>query len=307
MKRYLVKMLPLVHLCVWVSACLLLAAGPSQAVLIDGFSSDSNDRFANSSSFTADGYDLSGVALSNDSKWLTMVSPNVYLSANHFKPGIGASVTFYGSNDPLGGSVVRTVTNNRERILSSDLWIGTLDSPLPSGYGYYSFATEDITTGTGNGQGSFNASPYAGENAFIFGRSPNNFAISKDMSVGRNRLDLWWDVVSVKGTVDSAIGSLVDESDDPNYVQHEAYLQPGDSGGPMFVDIGGNLRLVGINWFIDDDPASDFNGQSYVGNYDGVIQEFIEANPIPEPSAQALLASALLLAACGTRSRPSRM
>ena len=44
------------------------------AIQIDGFSSATNDRFANNSSFVADAFDLSGVGISNNGRWATMVS-----------------------------------------------------------------------------------------------------------------------------------------------------------------------------------------------------------------------------------------
>ncbi len=264
------------------------------AIIIDGFTTMTNDRFSNSASFVAADYDLSGVALNGT--WATMVSSNVFLSANHYHPGVGGTLTFYGSNDPSGPSVTRTVSAGQQ-IGTSDLWMGVLDSPLPSSYTYYDFATEDIWSRT-----EFDASPYAGVNAFLFGLSPTAWPVAQDMAVGRNVLDLWF-VEEESAGVD-AIGSVVNTSGDTNYVTYEAYIQSGDSGGGMFVDDGtGNLKLVGINWFILSIGARNANGQSYVGNYDADISAFIAAHQIPEPSAFLLLASAGIVLACSSRRR----
>jgi hypothetical protein len=39
-----------------------------------------------------------------------MVSPKVFLSADHFFPANDVSVTFYTGNDPDGSSLTRTVS-----------------------------------------------------------------------------------------------------------------------------------------------------------------------------------------------------
>lgn len=286
MNRTVLKQM-VVSAAVWAGAI----AAARGSIIIDGFNTAANDRFANSGSFVAVGYDLSGVALNGT--WATMVSSNVFLSANHYHPSVGGALTFYSSNDPSGGSVARTVLAG-QRIGTSDLWIGVLNSPLPGGYAYYDFATEDIWN-----LSQFALSPYAGENAFLFGRSSTAWPISQDMAVGRNVLDVWYDEIS--SGVD-AIGSVVNITGDTNYVTYEAYLQGGDSGGGMFVDDGtGDLKLVGINWFISTIGTKNGNGQSYVGNYNTEISAFVAAHQIPEPSALVLLLWACIPLACSLR------
>jgi len=271
--------------------CTLIAfgfvAGTAQGINIAGFNSLANDRFANDSSFIADSFDLSGVAISSaNGRWLTMVSRNVFLSSNHFFPADGSDVTFYESNDPGGPSVTRTVTGG-QRVGSSDIYIGTLDSFLPSSYAVYDFATEDITSAL-IGPDSFRNSSLNGLNAYLFGRSPSSFPKGQDMAVGRNRLDRWFDSASAEGTTDDAIGSNVESAGDSGFVSYESLLEVGDSGAPLFVEDGqGGLTLVGTNWFVT--AGGDANGQAYVGNYDTEIQNFIDAN-VPEPGSFALLA-----------------
>jgi len=157
------------------------------------------------------------------------------------------------------------------------------------------------------GSGDVHCVPYAGKNAFLFGRSPTGWPVSQDMAVGRNILDVWFDSITVSGTTDDAIGSVMNLSGDSLYVPFEAFLQGGDSGGPMFVDDAGSLKLVGINWFIDSattpEGMRNLNGQAYIGNYDVEIQAFIDAHPIPEPSAIVLLASACVVFAFSARRR----
>lgn len=279
-------------------------------ILIDGFTVPTNDRFDNDPSFIMNSFDLSGVAISDNGignhRWVTMVSENVFLSADHFAPPVGTAVRFYATNDPAGPFVTRTVTSNYQQVDNTDVIMGVLDAPLPIGYTSYSIATEDINNAT------FGASSYAGANAYMFGRSPSAYAPSLDMAVGRNRLDIWADgfagfppyVGDVIGAIDNDPGPPAD----PNYVTYEAMLGGTASGAPLFVEEGGELTLVGINWFIGDtggaDPQ-DLSAMTYLGNYDEEILAFINANAVPEPSS-ALMVMLSLSGFCLHRAR-SRM
>lgn len=259
----------------------LVFSGPAAyGIAIDDFVSAENDRFANSSSFIMDAYDLSGVGLSSDGRWVTLVADDVFVSANHYHPSTsGSTVTFYPTNDPNGASATRTVVDG-QRIGSSDIWMGVLDSPLPSEYAAYTFATEDIDNAT-----EFAGSVYNDENAFLFGHS-GTFSGDLNMAVGRNALDGWLDDVNAAGTTDDAMTARDDL--EPVDVTYEALLESGDSGGPMFVDLNddGNLTLVGSNWIVAGVTGpGDLNGFAYYGNYDQQMRDFI-----PEPASLAFLA-----------------
>lgn len=261
-------------------AALVFPGSTAYGIEIDDFVSAENDRFANNSSFVMDGYDLSGVGLSSDGRWATLVADDVVVSSNHFHPSTSGSetVTFYQTNDPGGASATRTVVSG-QRIDSSDIWMGVLDSPLPSEYAVYTFATEDINDAT-----EFTTSVYNGKNSFLFGKS-GTFSGDQDMAVGRNVLDGWLNDTSAAGTTDDAMTAKNDL--EPDDVAYEALLQPGDSGGPMFVDLNndGSLTLVGSNWLVADvSEPGDQNGFAYYGNHDQHMQDFI-----PEPASIALL------------------
>jgi hypothetical protein len=257
------------------------------------------DRFTNSPSFVADSYDLSGIALNDSGRWLTMISPNTFLSSNHFAPATNSSVTFYASNNPLGGTFTTTVTGTSQRVGLSDIWIGTLATPLPGGYSFYDFATQD-TTNNSMGQGSANAesfinSPYYLADAYLFGRSAGTFDVSLDMAVGRNTIDDFLLNADAAGTIDVAFLTVVDAEGEGNFLPGEALLVGGDSGAPLFVDDNGSFTLVGINWFVAND--SSFNGMANVGNYTDEINAFLDLHSVPEP-AQTLLLFGLGALAC---------
>ncbi|MCC5833855.1 MAG: hypothetical protein JJU20_03900 [Opitutales bacterium] len=275
-------------------SALLLPATVS-AITIDGFSTTHNDRFANDGAFVAADFDLSGVAF-ND-RWVTMLSPNVFISATHFAPPVGSSFTFYAGNDPDGASVTRTVSSTNTQIGDTDIWLGTLEGYLPSNYATYNYATETISSGPG-GPNSFSNSPYFEANAYVFGRSPSSWPTSQNIAVGRNKLDQFFAGLTVDGETGDAIGAIVNEPSDPNHVQFEAQLQPGDSGGPLFVDHGsGTLTLVGISWFIGkNNQDQDLFGATYLGNYSDDINTWVATHTIPEPRFYALGFGLLALA-----------
>lgn len=294
----------------------VVCASALTAIDISGFDPGFNDRFSGSGSFVAEGYDLSGVALADDGRWLTMISDNVFLSSNHFFPSNGTSVTFYAGNNGVGPSAVRSVATS-QRIGTSELRIGVLDESLGADFSFYDFATEGITSTKNGGSGTLNASGYKGENAFVFGRSASSRVTSQDMAVGRNTVDRWFGGIVSGGTIDRALGTVVNSADAKgkakrNYLDFEAQLRTGDSGAPLLVDNGsGALTIVGTNWFTATLDGEEVNGFAYVGNYATEISEYLSGygttsstsivndgfQAVPEPSVYALVCafSALLL------------
>lgn len=263
------------------------------ALNIDGFTTLEHDRFANDATFIADDYDLSGIAVNESGRWVTMISENVFITATHYAPASGSSVTFYASNDPDGYTSTRTVTSNFQQIGSTDLYLGTLSAALDSNFTFYDFATENISSAPG-GPDSFSSSIYNDADAFVFGRSETAFSVSQDIAVGANKLDTFYTGVTVSPSTGDVVISTIDSLGDTNYLTSEAALQGGDSGAPLMVQSGvGELTIVGINWFVGTADGDDINGHTYVGNYDATIQSFIDANPVPEPATYALLTGVL--------------
>ncbi|MGF1531771.1 MAG: hypothetical protein ACFCU4_10495 [Puniceicoccaceae bacterium] len=296
---------------------LIVGSSNLAAITVDNFSPATNQRFANNTAFIANDFNLSGISITDNGRWVTMVSPNVFLSAHHFFPSNSTSLTFYQTNDLNGTSSNRTILSS-QRIGTSDLRIGLLDQPLSKKFTYYNFATQDTTNNNTLPFGpnainseSFVNSPYKDAIGFHFGKNPGSLAGGNStLTVGQNRIDTFFENVTAAGTTDDAIGSEVNPSTSPVYVAYEAFLQGGDSGAPLMVDGGNNeLILVGINWFVaqNADNTKSFNGASYVGNYDVQIQAFIDANAalVPEASSTIFLISLASLALTVTR-RPLR-
>ena len=82
----------------------------------------------------------------------------------------------------------------------------------------------------------------------------------------------------------------------------KVYFGLGDSGAPVMVVVGGNLTMVGVNWFIGsiNNGATEISGFTYLPNYQCEIQTYIDENLemiiVPEPSVSAFF---LALSALG--------
>jgi hypothetical protein len=255
-------------------------------LIVDGYSDALHKRMANDPTFIASSFNLSGVARSANNRWGTLVAPGVALSARHFRPSTGHTMTFFESNDPSGNSETRTVIGG-VRIAGSDLWLSILDEPLPPAYEPLAFIDEPVTTEAGFGNSSIGNAP-----VYMVGRSDTVNSSVTNMAVGRNILDYWIDSVSDGATTDHAIVAIQHLPGDQDFVTHEAFLETYDSGAPLLMDVGGTLTIIGINWFIlvdgDQDTRIDIkpgpqqqlrnaSGFSYVGNYAPEIQGVLDA------------------------------
>lgn len=271
-------------------------------ILINGYTHATNDRFTNSASFIAGAFDLSGVGQTDGGtsgvagRWATAISRNVIISANHYRPPINGSIYFYGGNDPGATPVTRHVVSGM-RIGSTDLYVGLLNQPLPSQINHYNFTSEALSGTEPDAMGNIfieNAGSLQDRNAWLFGKSPFNHNLDpndnrtsyNDQAVGRNRITGYSENVPFNGNLDK--DSLImwyDAVGTTDFVPYEARYRSGDSGGALFIDINGELMIVGVNSFLLDDGAGNIlaSGATYVGNQAALIQAYINANAVPEP------------------------
>ncbi len=262
------------------------------AIIIDGFTSATNDRFTNDSSFVLNDHDLSGVAIADDGRWITMLSPNVFVTADHYASPNGTSVTFYGSNDPFGNSFTTTVQSTQQ-IGSTDIRLGVLSEALPSGYASYDILNYPIPENT-------NPIP-----VMMFGRSETAFSTSQDMAIGQNIMDRYYSSVTAANNTGNAGATTYDSPG----VTYEAQLATYDSGAPVMAIANGELTIVGVNWFIasTDGTNNNISGFSYLPNYASEIDDYITANevsPVPESAMAALILGLFALGIATKRKRP---
>jgi hypothetical protein len=255
------------------------------AISISGFTPAGNDRFANFPSFIESGSNFSGVGRSADGRWVTMISPNVFISAKHYHPADGDSVTFYSGNSPT--SPLTRVISGSQQIGSTDLWVGYLDSSVGPTIQVYNRVT-----------GPYVGSGLSGALAVMSGISPTTTGYGAsnltNQAVGTNRVEGFQANQTVATETGDAIFTIENQVGDSGYINttYEAQLAVGDSGGPLFQLIGTNLVLAGMNWAIgslDIDPSAavanrNVSVYSYVGNSTTVINSYIATHPVPEPS-----------------------
>ena len=260
------------------------------AIAITGFTDAENDRFTNSTDFIAD-FDLSGV--SSSSQWGTLISPNAVLTANHHRAS--GILQFFPDNDATSTPVLRTVIGG-QRIATSDLYVAFLNANVPSSIKVYDFATEDLSTTPASGTnvpiGS--AGSFQNQEVFMVGISPTASAsAATDQAVGRNLVTGYAEDIPFGGGVVDALIMARDTLGDSDFLTHEAYVQGGDSGAPLFIKQGGDVVLLGVNSFqlTGTGTPSQYSGVNYTGNFDTEINAILTANAVPEPGTFAVLAA----------------
>ncbi|MFZ5828451.1 MAG: hypothetical protein ACOY3P_00090 [Planctomycetota bacterium] len=265
-----------------------------------------HDRFYTGAdgAFLAEGYDLSGVgrvdATGSSSRWVTMISDTYFLSANHYAPANGSTVSFYLTNDPNGAVETRTVVSG-SAIPGGDLYLGTLSAPVSSSVAKYPVLSLPSWTS------------YDGLEMFTLGLSvPEASATDTSVRVGRNAIEQGGvGLQTVSGV--PGVASVFDYNNPSSLGGDESYLFAGDSGAPSFAIVDGSLALVGIHWFNRGNtaPGEGFpSGDTFVPAYVGLLNAAMSGEQItvvPEPSMLALLACAGAgLALAGWRRRVNR-
>ena len=290
---------------------------PLKALVVANFSAASNDRFANNTgSFVGGAYDFSGVGRTADGNWATRIGSNYFLSADHFHPSTGESVTFYNTNNPSGSSFSYTVAGGN-KVSGTDFWVGYFDTAIHGSVKTYAWTKTPANSVADTG--------LLGATLLMMGKSATADAtygggLITDVAVGQNRLESWFEQGTT--TVPAPLVSIPyaaagwdqmvlfqNTSADTfpwTALPSEGYMETGDSGSPLFSISGSNLVLQGVAWsapsglpgnFIDgpgDPPVADplelrnASFYSYVGSYESGMNSAIAL--VPEPSTFVLVA-----------------
>ncbi len=297
-------MLRLRYLAVACLIVLFFRATPCQADLqLQGYQANRNDRFyvGADRAFVGEEFNWSGVGQVGGGTWATMISPTYFVSATHWHPSGGDSITFYEGNDPAGPSHQYTVDSWGYQAttagVGSDLWLGKLTTPLATAdhIAYYPV----LTLPTSN--------DYVGQIIFVNGK-PNR--------VGRNAIDRITTAQEPSLPSPPSKNTTVMEFgyDTPGLGSDEAYLIGGDSGGPDFIDVNGHLALVGIHYYNGGTPLnipdiSQTSGSSFVPYYVTQLDTQMSGESIttivPEPASFILLGLGSL-ALLRRRKQPAR-
>jgi hypothetical protein len=219
-----------------------------------------------------------------------MIAPNVFLSAAHAHPS--STVTFNATNS-LGETTFTYSIRNQQRVGSTDLWIGAFYENVDPSIMIYDYATEFLSNA------NFGTSYLNGADVYMVGRSPG----TGDFAVGENVVNAYYENVNIFGQPDVDLLQMDYNvpADGSSYRKFESYFQSGDSGGPTFAIVNGELQLLGTNCCITTAPDPLSSLISYTGNQADEIADFISANAVPEPSSGMLLS--MLVIFCFARRR----
>lgn len=265
-------------------ALALAVSGTCRAELISGYTAAKNDRFyaGPNKAFIGGTFDLSGVGNTNANgtgRFATLISPQYVLTAAHYAPGVGSTVTFHEGDSPTGTVHTYKIASG-VRVGTSDLYLEKLAAPV--------LASDNIHPVT---IAADNASYLTGKPIYVYGGSNQ---------LGMNNIDAIIPDDAVSGS--SAVGTAFMYGYNPakGFGAEEAKLVGGDSGGPSFVSVNGQLQLVGIHWYqyASSNLAIVGSGDSYVPAYAALIRKMIGSSGnvaiapgvVPEPSSLALLA-----------------
>ena len=243
----------------------------------------------------------------------TLVSPRHLLTAAHIfdtndngtSNVTPAQVTFYVNNGPT--PVVMNAaqidlhpdfTGFDNPAVNDDLAIVTLTEDVPAGVPYYSLWREPVESGlqtqqVGYGRSGDGVNGYTVPASLAVKRLGMNvfdeFEEDDDLPPGNGVLEVFLADFDGPTPITNLMGGLTLGNN------VETTLAPGDSGGPSFIDVGGDLYIVGIDTFgfwETSGPTIPLFGsgmggilvEPYLGWIDGII---------PEPATALLLAAGL--------------
>ena len=263
---------------------------PALGLEIDNFTKLQHERFTNDASFVGVGLDLSGFGRDQSGKWATLISPNVFISADHYQPS--GTINFYKDNDINGAPVQRNVIAG-QKIANSDLFVGCLDSPVTPDITYYNFANS--IAGLGSDTIAYQPGIPDVDRAISSGY-PNTL----NMVLGMNKLTSYRNTTQF-GNTSETLWTTRDIPTDPNYLSYESIVQSGDSGSALFTIDGANeITLLGTAWykgsFFSVTGSKDASVYTFTGEHAQDLNNYVAQHaPVPEPSSTLLSALSLFL------------
>ena len=256
--------------CVLLYGCLI--ALPVRGLVIRGYDPARHERFVSgfpgspvvNNNFHAAFYDFSGVGWHSADPNLgcTLISPSHFVGANHVKPGIGATVTFYARDGVLRSFTVANqynVTNAAGE--NTDLFIGELNRPVTpcdniTFYPILNLASEGA---------------YVGKDLLVYGKTGR---------VGKATISAFQDFGGDPLTGGAGVNSTrvysfiyVNAFGSPD----DCHAEGGDSGSPSFVGMDGELFVVGVRGAIITTGLGVTTFDTFVPHYldqiSGILQQ----------------------------------
>jgi hypothetical protein len=229
-----------------------------------------------------------------------MISPTYFVSASHYHPVTGDTVTFYTGNSFSSTCYTYTVSSVSYQTSAaglggsysgSDLWLGQLTAPVAE-----SIAKYPVEVLPSNAD-------YIGQTIWTYGYP---------YRVGKNTID----------SISVLDGVYMPETTEVMYFDYDAtggqgadecYLEGGDSGGPAFTVVDGGLALLGTGFVnagdlglgstvYDGAPSGDAFVPYYVSQLNALMTGGEHVMVVaPEPGTLLLLSVAIAALVCCKR------
>jgi hypothetical protein len=314
------KLLTSVYSPVKLICFLLVLTLSTSAIVVSGYSDAENLRFHDDPAFIGSPYSWSGVGRvsatldtssnSHHREWATLLGENYFISAVHYKPNPGDTITFSSGNSPTSPTFHYTVAGGFG-VPDTDLWIGYTAGAMDSSLKRYAFDTTPADSLSDTG--------LIASTLYMTGDDVAGGAGTlSDTIIATNQAETWIEGGST--TFQSTPGETINlssaipwdtfvnwenlTSDTANTATtHEGFLESGDSGSPAFQIVGGELEIVGLAYAVINSPGVQGNFDaalpgneerrgslySYVGSYETAINNTIALVPTPVPEPSSLL------------------
>jgi hypothetical protein len=249
-----------------VFACGELAPGDMYLQGSDGdhAMSATHDRYYNGAdkAFIGASLDFSGV--SSGPPWATMISPQYFITAYHLPAADQSTLVFHEGNDASSGVHTYSVDTNFHFTTTfggqpSDVYLGRLTAPMSAADQIAFYPVLSLP----------HFSNYVGMTVYNYGK-PNR--------LGRNVVSR---IEPYAEGGENQVGMFFDY-DVPGLGEDETYLISGDSGGPSFAIVNGELALLGEHFStygtsglipFDDGPPKAGDGSWWT--VDGFVPAYI--------------------------------
>ena len=252
----------------WAAAALALSGSVSALGLRDNVNTGDNTIYTGFPNNTAanPGFDYadfetSGVGwyVQDTRRQFAMVSPLHFVCANHFRPGINGQVRFLGTDN-----VERTYEILKTEVIvdassgATDLCLGTLEEAVDTSVihpvAYANLGSDASYAGPGI---VFGKTVRAGKTSFGGVTTTSGTSLTGSEQIDNTRfINLVYSFAGVDGD--------------------DAFLEAGDSGSPSFLDINGELALVGTNSAVIDNLGSQAALAAFVPFYVDELNAFME-------------------------------
>lgn len=232
----------------------------------------------------------------------TLIAPNWVITAGHVAAG-SSSLTFFVNgtsySSAAGGIFVNPGYNSGDLGNGRDLALVRLNSNVAGVTPYSLYTSQDEIGKVGVGVG--------------FGQTGNgltgNTGGGGTKRAGRNMIDDFADTRQLALLADFDSGQSGDNViGTATQMDLEFCVAPGDSGGALFIESGGQYRLAGVTsflWWVDGTGNADYgDGGGWMRLSDQANRDWIQqVSGVPEPTTMVLLGAGVAAIAARRRKR----